>query len=81
MANAPIVGESIPARNFLGKESQVDIDHIIPFSRSLDDSYMNLVICHSQCNRTKGDRTPFEAFSGDAERYEEILGRVKQLRW
>jgi CRISPR-associated endonuclease Csn1 len=75
----PYCRESIPARNLLGKESQVDIDHIIPFSRSLDDSYMNLVICHSQCNRAKGDRTPVEAFSADAERYEEILSRVKSL--
>lgn len=75
----PYCRESIPARGFLGNESQVDIDHIIPFSRSLDDSYMNLLICHSQCNRTKGDRTPFEAFSGDPERYEEILSRVKSF--
>jgi CRISPR-associated endonuclease Csn1 len=72
-------GESIPGRNFLGKESQVDIDHIIPFSRSLDNSYMNLVICHSRCNRAKGDRTPFEAYSADREAYEHILSRVKGL--
>jgi CRISPR-associated endonuclease Csn1 len=75
----PYCRESIPGRNFLGKESQVDIDHIIPFRRSLDNSYLNLVICHSKCNRTKGDRTPYEAFSGDAERYEEILDRVKRF--
>ena len=72
-------GENIAGRNFFGKESQADIDHIIPFSRSLDDSYMNLVICHSECNRVKGDRTPFEAFSDDAERYEEILSRVRRF--
>jgi len=72
-------GESIAARNFLGRESQVDVDHIIPFSRSLDDSYMNLVICHSGCNRAKGDHTPHEAFSGNAELYSQILDRVKRL--
>lgn len=72
-------GENIPGRGFLGKESQVDIDHMIPFSRSLDDSYLNLVICHSHCNRAKGDLTPYEAFSGDAERYAAILDRVKRL--
>jgi CRISPR-associated endonuclease Csn1 len=72
-------GESIAARNFLGRESQTDIDHIIPFSRSMDDSYPNLVICHARCNREKGDRTPFEAFSGDGERYDQIKDRVKKF--
>jgi CRISPR-associated endonuclease Csn1 len=70
-------GENIAGNNFLGKESQVDIDHIIPFSRSLDDSYVNLVVCHSACNRAKGNRTPFEAFSG--ERYDQIIDRVKKF--
>ena len=70
-------GENIAGKNFLGRESQVDVDHIIPFSRCLDDSYLNLVVCHSSCNRVKGNRTPFEAFSG--ERYEQILDRVKEF--
>ncbi len=72
-------GEPISGRNFLGKESQIDIDHIIPFSRSLDDSFTNLVLCHSHCNRLKGDRTPYEAFAGDPERYERILDRVRKF--
>ncbi|MFZ3199906.1 MAG: type II CRISPR RNA-guided endonuclease Cas9, partial [Candidatus Acidiferrales bacterium] len=69
-------GNPISCKNFLGEESQVDVDHIIPFSRSLDDSYVNLVLCHAACNRAKGDRTPFEAFSGDADNYERIRDRV-----
>lgn len=59
-------GENIPGKNFLGRESQVDIDHIIPFSRSLDDSYVNLVVCHSSCNRAKGNRTHSKLFRANA---------------
>jgi CRISPR-associated endonuclease Csn1 len=72
-------GEPISGSNFLGKESQIDIDHVIPFSRSLDDSFTNLVLCHSHCNRLKGDRTPYEAFAGEPERYERILDRVRKF--
>ncbi len=36
------------------------IDHILPYSRTFDDSYMNKVLCHMQCNQDKGNRTPFE---------------------
>jgi len=72
-------GEPISGTNFLGKESQIDIDHIIPFSRSLDDSFTNLVLCHSHCNRLKGNQTPYEAFAGDPERYERILDRVRKF--
>lgn len=36
------------------------IDHIIPYSRSWNDSYMNKVLCHLSCNQEKGNRTPYE---------------------
>ena len=38
----------------------VDIDHIIPWSRSFDDSMNNKVLCLSYENRQKGNKTPFE---------------------
>jgi CRISPR-associated endonuclease Csn1 len=41
---------------------EVDIDHLIPFSDSWDDSAANKVICMRYANREKGNRTPFEAF-------------------
>jgi CRISPR-associated endonuclease Csn1 len=36
------------------------IDHILPYSRSWNDSYMNKVLCTMQENQLKGNRTPFE---------------------
>ena len=35
----------------VGRESQYDIEHIIPFSRSLDNSFANLTLCYHEENR------------------------------
>ena len=43
-------------------ESHIAIDHILPKSKTLDDSRANKVICHHECNVYKGDKTPWEAF-------------------
>lgn len=49
-----------------------EIDHILPYKRTLDNSYMNKVICLSEENRKKRDRTPWEAF-GNTSRWDQIL--------
>jgi CRISPR-associated endonuclease Csn1 len=36
------------------------IDHIVPYSRSWDDSYMNKVLCLTDENQNKRERTPYE---------------------
>lgn len=51
----------------------VEVDHILPYSRSLDDSYANKVTCHTRCNAEKLQRTPYEWLSGDEERYGRLL--------
>ena len=60
---------------------EYEIEHLIPFSISLDDSRANKVICTRNSNRDKGKRTPFEAFGESLEGYvwEEILDRVRDL--
>ena len=55
-------GKSINLRQLLGGE--VDVDHILPRWRSLDDSFANKVVCFRNMNRDKGDRTPHEWLSG-----------------
>ena len=37
------------------------LDHVIPKSKGVDNSWENLVCCCSDCNSKKGDRTPEEA--------------------
>ena len=58
---------------------RTEIDHILPFSQTLDDSLSNKVVCCTSCNRIKGNRTPFEAFGSaihDKFDYENMKYRI-----
>jgi CRISPR-associated endonuclease Csn1 len=44
--------------------SEIEIEHIIPYSRSLDDSFMNKTVTFYNINKEKGDQTAFEYLSG-----------------
>lgn len=57
----------------------VEVDHILPYSRTLDDSYMNKVVAFVTENRDKGNRTPHEAFSGNGEDWEQMVQRSRRL--
>ena len=59
----------------------VEVDHIIPYSKSLDDGRANKVLCTRQANRDKGDRTPYDAFHDNPQGYnwDEIMQRAHQL--
>jgi CRISPR-associated endonuclease Csn1 len=59
--------------------AQIEIDHILPYSQSLDDSYMNKVVCFASENHYKGQRTPKEAFSGHIDKWQQIHHRMKSL--
>ncbi|MCH7978869.1 MAG: type II CRISPR RNA-guided endonuclease Cas9 [Acidobacteria bacterium] len=73
----PYTGKTISLRDLFSEEGLVDIDHILPYSRSLDDSYMNKTVCLATENRqVKGNQTPWEAY-GETERYESILQGVE----
>src|SRR3546814_5940501 len=62
----------------------VDIDHILPFASTLDDSNGNKIVCMREANRTKRKRSPYEAW-GHTAQWEEIAARAAQLprnkRW
>jgi CRISPR-associated endonuclease Csn1 len=75
----PYSDRTISMRRLVGPESEFQIEHIIPFSRSLDNSFVNLTLCHVEENKNKSNRTPYEAYSGDRERYEQILAHVRQF--
>ena len=71
----PYTGEQISWRMLFSDENEVEIDHILPHSRTLDDSMMNKTVCLRRANRDKGEKSPFEAF-GDKPEYEDILERA-----
>ncbi len=59
---------------------EVQIEHILPYSRTLDDSYMNKTLCYADENRDrKGNKTPYEAYNSDPELYEKIQQRIRPL--
>lgn len=58
---------------------EVDVDHILPRWRSLDDSMGNKVICHRLINNEKADRTPWEWLGHDKERFDDLLLRAQRL--
>ncbi|MCL2082909.1 MAG: type II CRISPR RNA-guided endonuclease Cas9 [Oscillospiraceae bacterium] len=41
-----------------------EVDHIVPYSISFDDSYKNKVVVCAVCNRTKGNRLPMQYLTG-----------------
>lgn len=52
----------------LFESGYVDIDHIIPYSISFDDSYRNKVLVRSSENRQKGNRLPLQYMENDPQK-------------
>jgi CRISPR-associated endonuclease Csn1 len=77
----PYTGQRIVLRDLFSKQPTVDVEHIIPYAQSLDDSFANKTLCVAAENRrVKQRRSPFEAYAGDAERWTEILARVDRFK-
>jgi len=71
-------GRPISLAQLLGGE--VDVDHILPRHRSLDNSFMNRVVCFRDENRDKGDRTPYEWLAAsNPSKFEAVLQRARHL--
>ncbi|MHA7099684.1 type II CRISPR RNA-guided endonuclease Cas9 [Roseivirga pacifica] len=64
-----------------GGNKVVDIEHIHPWSRSINDSYQNKTLCDPDFNRAKGDKTPFEYIEGvfGEQEWEATKQRVLKL--
>ncbi|MEM1000116.1 MAG: type II CRISPR RNA-guided endonuclease Cas9 [Bacteroidota bacterium] len=71
-------GQSIGFRQLL--ISQVDIDHIVPYSRRPEDGYHALVLTTRELNAEKGNRTPWEWLGGDPQRWAQFEAVVGSLR-
>ena len=75
----PYTGRSIPFSS-LFDNPQFEVEHILPFSRCPDDSFGNKTLCYIDENRNvKHNRTPWEAYGSDSERYEQVLEPVRRL--
>lgn len=74
-------GERIDLEN-LFSDNYYQIDHALPISRSLDDSYTNKVLVKTSENQIKSDMTPFEYFNKykTEQEWNEYVARVKNLK-
>lgn len=73
----PYTGKYFEMRDLIGEDASIDVEHIFP-RKYLDDSFANKTLCVASENRSvKRDCLPFDAYSGDATRYREILARVR----
>jgi len=74
-------GQSISLHQLLSGD--VEIEHILPFSRTLDDTFANKTLAFLSANRGKRNLAPCQAFSGD--QYDAIRERARSLppnkRW
>jgi len=57
-----------------------DVDHILPYSRCLDNSQMNKVLCFRDENALKGQQTPYQWLAhANPTKYEQVCQRAKKL--
>ena len=73
----PYTGNPIPLHKLFTGEIQ--IEHIHPWSRSLNDSFANKTLCYADENRRKGDKTPYEFYSNDEANWSAIKERALKL--
>jgi len=79
----PYTGKQISAE-MLFRNNEIDIEHILPYSRTQDDSFNNLTLCFADFNRKKKKNlSPFEMKEriviSEAE-YKQMIERVKKFR-
>ena len=80
----PFTGQKIGMSDLFS--AKVEVEHLLPFSQTLDDSRANKVVCMRQANRDKGNKAPYEAFGHSPKGYDwkaierriQTLSRIKQ---
>ncbi|OXT02141.1 type II CRISPR RNA-guided endonuclease Cas9 [Notoacmeibacter marinus] len=76
--NRPCVYCGKPLSAAMVLSAETDIDHILPYSKTLDDSQANKVLCCTACNREKKNRAPADVPQWRG-RYPDILARATTL--
>lgn len=71
-------GKYIPREKVLSFE--LEVDHILPYSRTRNNSYFNKVLVYKEENQNKKERTPFEWLGKDELKWEEFKNRIENLK-
>ncbi len=75
----PYTGKPIPSQALFSGE--IEVEHILPFSRTLDDSFVNKTLCYSSFNAKKSNRTPWECVEAGILNEDDLLQRIRRLPW
>ncbi len=70
----PYSGRTIPYEDLF--KPGLEIDHIIPYSITFDDSYRNKVLVYAEENQKKGNRTPYEYLSSKEIEWQKFVARL-----
>jgi CRISPR-associated endonuclease Csn1 len=61
-------------------DNRVQLDHILPWSRFGDDSFLNKTLCMASANQAKKNRTPFEWFQEEGRDWAGFTARVESCK-
>lgn len=59
--------------------SEIEVEHIIPYSKSLDNSFINKTLCERKFNSIKGNKTAFQYFKERPDEKKYFLQRIKHF--
>jgi CRISPR-associated endonuclease Csn1 len=74
----PYTGMSIGFED-LFLQGLFQVEHIVPRSISLDNSMGNKTLCQADLNREKSNRTPYQLYKNEPERWEQVKTRLLGL--
>ena len=78
----PYTDREIHPNSIIASDNTVQVDHVLPWSRSGDDSFVNKCLCYASANQEKKGRTPFEWFKAEKSEGEwaQFVARVETNR-
>lgn len=63
----PYTGKTISVSSLLGSNNAIQIEHIIPYSVSLDDGFANKTLCETHFNKLKSEKTPYQFYQENSD--------------
>lgn len=74
--------EAIGPESIVSSDNCIQVDHILPWSRFGDDSFINKSLCLARANQNKKARTPFEWIAADdgPEGWARFAARVEGVK-
>jgi CRISPR-associated endonuclease Csn1 len=76
----PYTGKAISFEDLFGQSPRFEVEHIIPYSLSLEDGFGNKTLCEVNENRNRKKRmSPYDAYHGTPE-WDAIIARVRHFK-